>query len=65
MVMRKKPPGKLLRGAHAVEREFRIQKHLFAANFPVPEPVVLCTDRSVVGTEFYVMQFVEGRIFID
>lgn len=62
-VMRRKPPGKLLKSAHAVDREFRVISALYAAGFPVPKPHVLCEDESVVGTVFFIMDFVEGRIF--
>jgi aminoglycoside phosphotransferase (APT) family kinase protein len=62
-VMRRKPPGKLLKSAHAVDREFRVISALYAAGFPVPKPHVLCEDESVVGTVFFIMNFVEGRIF--
>ena len=62
-VMRRKPPGKLLKSAHAVDREFRVISALYAAGFPVPKPHVLCEDESVVGTVFFIMGFVEGRIF--
>jgi aminoglycoside phosphotransferase (APT) family kinase protein len=64
-VLRRKPPGKLLPSAHAVEREFRVISALHRQNFPVPEPVVLCEDAEVVGTTFFVMGYVEGRIFWD
>lgn len=62
-VLRRKPPGKLLKSAHAVDREFRVISALYAADFPVPRPYVLCEDEAVVGTMFYIMEFVEGRIF--
>jgi aminoglycoside phosphotransferase (APT) family kinase protein len=62
-VMRRKPPGKLLKSAHAVDREFRVISALHKAGFPVPRPYVLCEDESVVGTMFFIMDFVEGRIF--
>jgi len=62
-VLRRKPPGKLLKSAHAVEREFRVMSALFAADFPVPEPLVLCEDEEIVGTTFFIMEYVEGRIF--
>ena len=65
MVLRKKPPGKLLRGAHAIEREYKIQEALYAQNFPVPKPIHFCKDASVIGTEFYIMEYVDGRIFMD
>jgi aminoglycoside phosphotransferase (APT) family kinase protein len=62
-VLRRKPPGKLLPSAHAVDREFRVISALYRHGFPVPEPVVYCADPSIVGTTFFVMGFVEGRIF--
>ena len=64
-VLRRKPPGKLLKSAHAVDREFRVISALYAADFPVPRPYVLCEDDAVVGTMFYIMDFVDGRIFWD
>uniref|UniRef100_A0A3B3TDC9 Acyl-CoA dehydrogenase family, member 11 n=1 Tax=Paramormyrops kingsleyae TaxID=1676925 RepID=A0A3B3TDC9_9TELE len=64
-VLRKKPPGELLPGAHKVDREYRVQKALFETGFPVPEPLLFCADQSVIGTEFYVMEHVQGRIFRD
>ncbi len=62
-VMRRKPPGKLLKSAHAVDREFKVISALYAADFPVPRPYVLCKDEEIVGTMFFIMEFVEGRIF--
>ena len=62
-VLRRKPPGKLLKSAHAVDREFRVISALFETGFPVPRPYVLCEDDNVIGTAFYVMEFVDGRIF--
>jgi aminoglycoside phosphotransferase (APT) family kinase protein len=62
-VLRRKPPGKLLQSAHAVDREFRVISALYAAGFPVPRPYVLCEDDVVVGTMFFIMEFVAGRIF--
>lgn len=64
-VLRRKPPGKLLKSAHAVDREFRIISALYATGFPVPRPLVLCEDDEIIGTTFFVMEFVEGRIFWD
>src|ERR1700726_3217052 len=61
-VLRRKPPGKLLPSAHAVDREFRIISALHAQGFPVPEPVLYCEDASIAGTPFYLMAFVEGRV---
>jgi aminoglycoside phosphotransferase (APT) family kinase protein len=64
-VLRRKPPGKLLPSAHAVEREFRVTKALYGKQFPVARPHVLCEDESVIGTAFYVMDYVEGRVLWD
>ena len=64
-VLRKKPPGMLLPSAHAVEREYRVLRALRASGVPVPHTELLCTDASVLGTPFFVMQYVEGRIFWD
>jgi aminoglycoside phosphotransferase (APT) family kinase protein len=62
-VLRRKPPGVLLKSAHAVDREFRVQKALAGSGVPVAQMYVLCEDDGVIGTAFYVMQRVEGRIF--
>ncbi len=62
-VLRKKPPGKLLPSAHAVEREHRIISALGPTGVPVPEVSALCEDESIIGTPFFVMAYVEGRIF--
>jgi aminoglycoside phosphotransferase (APT) family kinase protein len=64
-VLRKKPSGLLLPSAHAVEREFRVITALHAVGFPVARPLFLCEDDSVIGTPFYLMDFVEGRGFWD
>ncbi|RYD92290.1 MAG: phosphotransferase family protein, partial [Sphingomonadales bacterium] len=64
-VLRRKPPGDLLPGAHAVDREARVQIGLGKAGFPVAKIHGLCTDDAVIGTWFYVMDMVEGRIFWD
>lgn len=64
-VLRRKPPGKLLPSAHAVDREFRVISALYPTGFPVARPFGLCTDESVIGTMFYVMDNVEGRILWD
>ena len=64
-VLRRKPPGKLLRSAHAVDREFRVISALYGADYPVPRPCVLCEDDIVIGTPFYIMEFVEGRNLQD
>lgn len=62
-VLRRKPPGKLLPSAHAVDREHRVIGALYAQGFPVAEPLVYCADESIVGTGFFVMSHVEGRVF--
>jgi aminoglycoside phosphotransferase (APT) family kinase protein len=64
-VLRRKPPGKLLPSAHAVDREFKVIRALYPTGFPVARPYGLCTDESVIGTMFYVMDHVEGRILWD
>ena len=62
-VLRRKPPGKLLPSAHAVDREYRVISALYAQGFPVAEPVLYCADDSIAGTAFFVMTHVEGRVF--
>jgi aminoglycoside phosphotransferase (APT) family kinase protein len=64
-VLRRKPPGKLLPSAHAVEREFRVIAALRDTPVPVPEALLLCEDPGVVGTPFYVMRYVAGRVLAD
>lgn len=64
-VMRRKPAGQLLKGAHAVDREARVMQALARQGFPVPRVHALCTDDSVIGSWFYVMDMVAGRIFWD
>ena len=64
-VLRRKPPGRILQGAHAVDREARVLSALGKTNVPVPHVHALCTDDSVIGTWFYVMDMVEGRNFWD
>jgi aminoglycoside phosphotransferase (APT) family kinase protein len=60
--MRKKPPGASFnRSAHQVEREYRVMKALEPTNVPVPRMLCLCEDVSVVGTAFYIMEFIQGR----
>ncbi len=61
-VLRRKPPGKLLKSAHMIEREFRVLKAVERVGFPAPRALALCNDDSVIGTAFYVMAHVEGRI---
>lgn len=64
-VVRKKPPGKLLPGAHQIDREYRVQRALQGTDVPVPEVLALCQESSVLGQDFYVMKYVPGRIFTD
>lgn len=64
-VLRRKPPGPLLKGAHAVEREARVLSALGPVGFPVARVYGLCTDDSIIGSWFFVMEMVEGRIFWD
>lgn len=65
LVLRKQPPGELLPSAHAVDREFRIMRALADTPVPVPPALLLCEDKSIIGTLFYVMDKVEGRVFHD
>lgn len=65
-VLRRKPPGKLLKSAHAVDREYRVITALGRhSDAPVARTFALCTDESILGTWFYIMEYVEGRIFWD
>ncbi|KAI1976535.1 hypothetical protein LOZ53_006031 [Ophidiomyces ophidiicola] len=66
LVLRKKPPGRLLsRTAHRVDREYQIIHALHKTDVPVPEAICLCEDDSIIGTAFYIMEFLNGRIFTD
>jgi len=64
-VLRRKPPGPLLKGAHDVLREARVQQALFGTHVPVARIFATCDDESVIGNQFYVMDMVEGRVFWD
>ena len=64
-VLRKKPPGKLLPSAHQVEREYRVMDALAATDVPVPKMRLLCEDDTVIGTPFFVMEYVHGRVLED
>ena len=64
-VLRRKPPGELLASAHAVDREFRVLKALAQTPVPVARALHLCADDGVIGSMFYVMEFVDGRVFWD
>src|SRR5438874_660795 len=62
-VLRRKPPGKLLPSAHAIDREYRVLSALTAQDYPVARPLLYCSDVSIAGTAFYVMDYVESRLF--
>lgn len=64
-VLRRKPPGKLLPSAHLIEREYRVLSALADTDVPVPRPLLLCEDPDVIGTAFYLMEHVPGRIFTE
>ncbi len=64
-VLRRKPPGKLLKSAHAIDREYKVITALYGIGFPVPKAHHLCLEDQIIGTWFYVMDLVEGRIFWD
>lgn len=65
LVLRKKPPGKLLPSAHAVDREFKVMSAMAKGGVPVPNMISLCEDESVLGTPFYLMDYIKGRVFKD
>jgi aminoglycoside phosphotransferase (APT) family kinase protein len=65
LVMRKRPPGTPLQTAHRIDREFRMMRALEGTEVPVPRMLSLCEDESIIGTSFFVMEHVEGRIFRD
>ena len=64
-VLRKQPPGELLPSAHQVDREYRVMHGLWNTDVPVPKMFCLCEDPEVIGTKFYVMEMVEGRLFTE
>ncbi|WP_374316921.1 phosphotransferase [Aquabacterium sp.] len=64
-VLRKKPPGELLASAHAIDREYRVLKALADTDVPVPQVLHYCEDEELLGTPFYVMEFLQGRLFMD
>lgn len=64
-VLRRKPPGELLKSAHAVDREFKVINALQDTDVPVPKTYLLCEDDSIIGSMFYIMEYLEGRIFWD
>lgn len=65
LVLRKQPPGPLLPSAHAIDREYRVLRALKETGVPVPPALAYCTDRTLIGTPFYVMDRLEGRVFHD
>ena len=65
MVLRKQPAGEILKGAHAIDREFRVRRALQDTDVPVPRTLLFHADRALLGTPFYLMDFVEGRVFFD
>lgn len=65
MVLRKQPAGPILRGAHAIDREFRVLQCLHPAGVPVPRPILYHADPALLGTPFYLMERVEGRVLAD
>src|SRR6476646_3317351 len=64
-VLRRKPPGKLLPSAHAVDREYRVITALGPTDVPVPRTYALCDGPDVVGTAFYIMEYVHGRLMVE
>ena len=64
-VLRRQPPGKLLKGAHAVDREFQVMSALSSSAVPVAQAVHLCTDAKVIGSQFYIMEYKDGRVLWD
>ena len=65
LVLRTKPAGNLVASAHAIDREYRVMKALQGSAVPVPRMLAYCNDESVLGKEFYVMEYVQGRVFMD
>lgn len=65
MVLRKQPPGKLLTSAHAIHREYEVMKALRSVSVAVPAMLALCRDPSVVGTMFFLMSFIDGKLMLD
>ena len=64
-VLRRKPPGSLLKSAHAVDREYTVLTSLMDTDVPTPKTFLLCEDDKVIGTQFYIMEFSEGVIYWD
>ncbi|MEH2549860.1 aminoglycoside phosphotransferase (APT) family kinase protein [Bradyrhizobium sp. AZCC 2262] len=64
-VLRKNPPGQLIASAHAIDREYRVMEALQSSGVPVPRLFAYCEDETIIGTPFYVMEFLEGRVLVD
>lgn len=64
-VLRKQPRGQILKGAHAIDREYRVLEALSKTKIPVPKPLLFCADTNIIGTPFYVMERLHGRVFHD
>lgn len=64
-VLRKQPPGELLPSAHQVDREFRVMAALGDSDVPVPTMYALCEDTTIIGTKFYIMEWIDGRLFTE
>ncbi|HAL38303.1 MAG TPA: phosphotransferase family protein [Polaromonas sp.] len=64
-VLRKKPPGQLLASAHAIDREYRVMSALQGSDVPVPRMLTYCQDEQIIGTPFYLMEFLDGRVLVD
>ena len=64
-VLRRKPPGKLLKSAHAVDREYRVMSALSGTEVPVPRTYLLCEDESIIGSMFFLMEYIDGRVMWD
>ncbi|MFN3727657.1 MAG: phosphotransferase family protein [Allosphingosinicella sp.] len=64
-VLRRKPPGELLESAHAIDREYRVLEALGAVGIPAPRPFLYCANADVIGSEFYIAEHVDGRVFWD
>ncbi len=63
IILRKKPPGNLLPSAHAIEREYKVQKELKKTNVPCPDMIALCENSEIIGTPFYIMNYVDGLVY--
>ena len=64
-VLRKQPAGQLLASAHAIDREYRVMSALQGSEVPVPRMLAYCEDATLLGTPFYLMAFVDGRVLVD